>query len=162
MSDEFTVREAKTEDLPGILRVQHNAFRRVALAFSIEPHRLPPLVESLEDLEALEAQGMRFFAAFSAEGQVVGAVRAEEHQGSVTIGRLVVDDGWQRKGVASAVMDALEAAYPSARVFTLFTGAEALAPLALYSKRGYEISRRDDSGPVELVWLEKPGPASSG
>ena len=80
--------------------------------------------------------------------------------GTVEIGRLVVDDGWLRQGIGSALMELLEASYPEAERFELFTGAEADIPLALYGKRGYREYRREQTPGVLLVWLEKPGPAA--
>lgn len=157
----FIVREADPDEFVEILGVQHRAFGRVAAEFGIRPEDLPPIRETLADLEALAADGERFFVAVTTDGTVVGSVRGRiDDEGVVEIGRLVVDDGWQRKGVATTVMDALEAAFPEATRFKLFTGAEAAAPLALYAKRGYRESGRQDLGYVVLVWLEKaPGSA---
>ncbi|HSK46447.1 MAG TPA: GNAT family N-acetyltransferase [Coriobacteriia bacterium] len=157
---EFNTREGGAEDLEGVLGVQHRAFGRVALMYGIQPSDLPPLNESIEDLGRLFENGTRFFVCENHEGSIVGSVRAFEADGVVEIGRLVVDDGWQRRGVASALMDLLEECYSAARGFELFTGAEADVPLALYEKRGYVRSRSDEVNGVRLVWLQKPGPGA--
>jgi GNAT superfamily N-acetyltransferase len=149
------VREASESDLQGILGVQHRAFGRVAAEFDIDPSRLPPLTESLDDLFRLLTGGVRFFVAGTIGGAIIGSVRGSESEGTVEIGRLVVDDEWLRMGVASALMDGLEAAHPHAHRFVLFTGAEATVPLALYSKRGYREFRRERLEAFELVWLER-------
>lgn len=152
----FTVRQAGIADLPAVLEVQHHAFARVAKMFGIDPEVLPPLREGLVDLEALLGGGTRFFLAVTESHRVVGAVRASaQDDDSVEIGRLAVEDGWERRGVATALMEALEGAFPSARRFVLFTGAEAAGPLALYFGRGYTELRRETLPGVELVWLEK-------
>ena len=39
--------------------------------------------------------------------------------------------------------------------FELFTGADAAASRALYAKLGYRVTRREEDGPVALMWLEK-------
>ena len=154
------IRAAVSDDLPGILSVQHQAFGRVARAFGLNPDDLPPLRETLADLTLLIEQGTRFLVAASPDGAVVGSVRASDTDGVVEIGRLVVANGWLRRGVATRLMERLEAGYPRAQSFVLFTGADAFEPLALYKKLGYTVSRSEDVGPVVLVWLQKPGPAS--
>lgn len=155
-----TVREARREELAHVLAVQRRAFERVARELGIRGDDLPPLQESLADLEALLNAGTRFFVAVDDAGRVLGSVRGRVSgapcSSNVEVGRLVVDDAWLRRGVGSALMDALESSYPTASRFELFTGAEASAPLALYAKRGYVESRREHLGYVELVWLHKP------
>jgi GNAT superfamily N-acetyltransferase len=152
----FTTRAARVCDLPGVLAVQHRAFGRVARGLGIPPDRLPPLTESLGDLERLYDTGIRFFVAVDTTGAVVGSVRGQLRGATVEIGRLVVDDGWQRRGVATQLMDLLESDYAEATRFELFTGAQAAEPLALYRKRGYRIDRTDTVEGVALVWLSKP------
>jgi GNAT superfamily N-acetyltransferase len=147
--------EAAATDLPEILRVQRAGFARVAAALGIPPERLPPLRETLAELEHLAREGVRFFVARDAEG-VVGTVRAEQRpDGVVEVGRLAVDDGQQRRGIGSALMRVLEGSYPHARRFELFTGADACAALALYAKLGYTLFRTDVVHSVPLVWLAK-------
>ena len=152
------IREAFRTDLPGVLAVQHDAFSRVAEALGIEPADLPPLRETLEQLEDLLLAGARFFVAADPLGRIVGSVRASECDGVVDIGRLVVAGDWLRRGIATRLVETLEASYVHADRFILFTGEDATEPLALYSKLGYEITRRDSRGPVVLVWLEKRNP----
>jgi hypothetical protein len=52
-------------------------------------------------------------------------------------------------------MGALEAAYPEARRFELYTGSEATDALALYAKLGYRVFRRDEFDDWTRVWLGK-------
>ena len=157
---QFNTREAGERDLAAILGVQHRAFGRVADGLGIPAENLPPLGETVDDLASLLSEGTRFFVAEEVGGRVVGSVRGRLEHGVVEIGRLVVEDGWQRRGVATAVMDLLEESFTDAERFELFTGAEAREPLALYAKRGYVPARSETVRGVELVWLEKPGPAA--
>lgn len=153
------VREAAASDLPEVLRVQHAAFRRVARRFGFPETDLAPLTETLADLEALHAQGMRTLVAVvpSATGErVIGTVRAVVRpDGVVEIGRLAVDDGFERRGVASALMLALEAHHPEAARFELYTGSEAADALALYGRLGYHVFRADPFENWTRVWLFK-------
>jgi ribosomal protein S18 acetylase RimI-like enzyme len=150
---DFMTRIATAEDLPTILAVQKRAFSRVAAELGIPEAELPPLHETAEALADLLATGTLFIVA-EAGASIVGSVRGARSGDTVEIGRLVVDDGWQRQGVATALMDLLEASYSGRTRFELFTGADAHAALALYAGRGYQVCRRERSGPVELVWLE--------
>lgn len=152
------IREASRADLPGVLAVQHDAFARVAKALGIEPSDLPPLRETLGELEALLSAGTHFFVAVDSLESVVGSVRGSECDGVVDVGRLVVASEWLRQGIATRLVQTLEVSYAQADRFVLFTGEDAIEPLALYGKLGYVITRRDTTGLVALVWLEKRNP----
>jgi ribosomal protein S18 acetylase RimI-like enzyme len=154
-----TVRLAARKDLPEVLRVQRAGFRRVAARFGLTESELPPMRETLDDLETLRAAGVRTFIAVARDARaerVVGTVRATlRDDGAVEVGRLAVDDGFERRGVASTLMAALETAHPDARRFELFTSAEADDALALYSGLGYRVFCREDHGDWSMVWLAK-------
>ncbi|MBA4370515.1 MAG: GNAT family N-acetyltransferase [Coriobacteriaceae bacterium] len=155
-----TIRTATASDLPGILVVQRNAFSRVARAFGLAADGLPPLTETLEDLERLAAEGTLFVVALAADGRITGSVRGTPRDDTVEVGRLVVEDGFEGLGLGTALMEALESAFPDAARFELFTGAEAERPLRLYARLGYRIYDRRQVAPgLELVWLEKCRPA---
>lgn len=148
------IRKAGPIDMDAVVRVQREAFRRVADELGLAPTDLPPLAETPEQLTALYEQGTVFFVAEDA-GSIVGSVRATPRAECVEIGRLVVADGHVRQGVGTSLMDVCEAAFPPGTRFELFTGTQAHGPRALYAKRGYRFLRVDSEGPVELVWLEK-------
>jgi GNAT superfamily N-acetyltransferase len=156
---DMTVRIASREELPEALRVQRAGFRRVAARYGFADADLPPLSESRADLESLHDDGVVTFVALAGEGSagiVVGTVRCfVRDDGVVEIGRLAVDDGWERRGVARALMGALEAAYPQAVRFELFTGSEASGALALYAALGYSVSRLEEFPDWTRVWLAK-------
>jgi len=155
----ITVREAAVGDLAEVLRVQRAAFRRVARRFGFPEAEMAPLTETLDQLEALLAQGMRTFIAVAAaeEGErVVGTVRgAVRADAAVEIGRLAVDDGYERLGVASTLMRALETAHPDAPRFELYTGSEASDALSLYGRLGYRVFRTEAFENWTRVWLGK-------
>lgn len=154
MDMQASVRSATVADLPSILEVQHDAFMRVSRELDIEPVLLAPLTESLSDLETLAGSGTRFFVALIGE-KVVGSVRATLRGRSVEVGRLVVATGHTRRGIATALMDAVEGSFPEADRFILFTGIDATAPLRLYESRGYVRTRTEVTPATTLVWLEK-------
>jgi GNAT superfamily N-acetyltransferase len=146
---------ASRDDLAGVLRVQHAAFLRVARMFDIPLDRLSALTERLEDLHALIDGGFAFLLA-RVDGRAVGTVRAElRSDGVVEVGRLAVEDGYERRGIATALMRSIEEVWPEARRLELFTGAMATVPLALYAKLGYELFDRPGELREGLVWLAK-------
>jgi GNAT superfamily N-acetyltransferase len=149
----IAVRVADITELDAILTVQRQAFARVARLLGVDAEALPPLTETVTELEQLFRDGTRFFVATDDDGRVVGSVRATTATAEVEIGRLVVADGHERQGIASRLMDALESEYAGNRL-VLFTGAQATGPLALYHRRGYTEFRRERVNGIELVWLE--------
>jgi ribosomal protein S18 acetylase RimI-like enzyme len=150
-----SVRVASPADLAEVLRVQRAAFGRVARAFGIPVEVMPPVSETLEDLHRLFESGMRTFVASDGD-RIVGAVRAEQRDdGVVEIGRLAVDDGFQRRGIGLSLMLSLEESYPAAGRFELFTGEGAAEPLALYAKLRYGVFKSEQHGNFTLVWLAK-------
>jgi len=154
-ASEIHYREAGAFDLPGVLEVQHDGFGRVAREHGLEPDDLPPLRESLQDLQRLLTEGTRFFVALDGD-RVVGTVRGSEAgDGTVEIGRMAVSADHVRQGIGRGLMLTLERSYPSARRLELYTGREAPAPLALYASLGFaEMPSKVDL--PYLIWLEKP------
>lgn len=70
--------------------------------------------------------------------------------------RLGVDAEWRGRGIARALMVALEDAYPEATRIELFTGSLSTAALTLYDSLGYEYVRSETVAPgVDLLYLEK-------
>jgi predicted N-acetyltransferase YhbS len=146
---------ATVEDLPEVLRVQRAAFGRVARQFGVPAEVMPPIVETLEQIVALRAAGTHTFVALDGD-RVVGTVRTTvRDDGVAEIGRLAVDDGAERRGIATALMLAAEEDRPEAARFELFTGAEAAGPIALYERLGYRIFSRETFQEWSMVWLGK-------
>jgi ribosomal protein S18 acetylase RimI-like enzyme len=158
-----SIREASQADLDLAVSVQHGGFSRMALTLGIDPLDLPPVRETLDEVRRLHEEGMRvFIAVVPSDGgeRVVGTVRGLlRDDATVEIGRLAVDDEFLRRGIARALMLGLEAAFPNACRFELYTGSEATGPLALYAQLGYRIYAREHFEEWTLVRLEKDAPA---
>jgi GNAT superfamily N-acetyltransferase len=106
--------------------------------------------------EALRASGETFLGAARA-GALVGAVAYKRSAGTVDIHRLVVDPSAFRGGVATALLDALEAREPDAEHWTVGTGAANAPARALYERRGYEATEeRIVPGGIRWVRLDRP------
>ena len=154
MSDDrsFIVREAAREESAAIAEIIRVAFQEIADRIGID---IPPLHESAQDVLATFDAGDAVLAA-EADGRLVGTVRCETLEGnSVMARRLAVLPESRRTGIAHALMSALEAAYPQARRFELFTGAGAVGAVRLYESLGYHLI--DPPHPMEfpLVYMEK-------
>lgn len=146
---------ATAGDLSEVLRVQRAAFGRVARQFDIPAESMAPVAETLEQLVRLHRSGVRTLVALD-DGRVVGTVRTTlRDDGVAEIGRLAVDEGFERRGIARALMTALEEDRPAAIRFELFTGAEAVGPIALYESLGYRVFSREQFERWAMVWLAK-------
>jgi ribosomal protein S18 acetylase RimI-like enzyme len=74
----------------------------------------------------------------------------------VYVGRLVVDPGVQRSGIATMLMISLEERFPDAPCFELFTGGMNEPGMGLYLKLGYsEVRRERIDERLEIVFLRK-------
>jgi GNAT superfamily N-acetyltransferase len=156
VQDEFRadIQLAGRRELDAVLAVQREAFGRVARELGIQPDDLPPLCETLSDINTLFDAGVRFWVA-RVGSSVVGSVRAHQSGTTVEFGRLVVARSCLRRGIASRLMLVAEKSFPDASRFTLFTGEDAIAPLTLYARLGYAPVRTETLRGVRLVWLEK-------
>ncbi|NJL72790.1 MAG: GNAT family N-acetyltransferase, partial [Candidatus Competibacteraceae bacterium] len=86
----------------------------------------------------------------------IGSVRARAEAGTCHIGRLIVHPDRQNQGIGRQLMAAIEARFPEAQRFELFTGDRSGKNLGLYAKLGYREFKREPLGDrVTLVYLEK-------
>jgi ribosomal protein S18 acetylase RimI-like enzyme len=117
---------------------------------------IPPMHETAADIEATFDAGDVTLAA-EVGGQLVGTVRGEsKRDGTLIVRRLAVLPQFRRLGIARALLVTLEAAYPDAPRFELFTGNLNGAALGLYEGLGYvRTGTREIAPGVELVTLEK-------
>lgn len=141
---------ADAELVAGLVR---DGFRSEAERYGVE---IPPMRETAAAvLSELEDGDVVLLARL--EDEPIGTVRGHvQPDGSIMVRRLGVVPGRRRRGVARELMAALEAAYPDARRFELFTGAETSPAIALYESLGYVRSREEEQVPgVTIVYLEK-------
>lgn len=100
----------------------------------------PPESCYMLDLDELAAEGVSVVVARDGDGTAVGmAALVDRGDGTGELKRLFVREEGRGRGVATAVMDALEAAARerSIRTLQLETGPKQLAAIALYEARGY-------------------------
>ena len=114
---------------------------------------LPPMRETPAELRATRET----FLGASRGGRLVGAVSFKRAGGTVDIHRLVVDPGAFRGGVATALLDALEAREAGATHWTVGTGAANAPARTLYERRGFEpTEERVVPGGIRWVRMDRP------
>jgi ribosomal protein S18 acetylase RimI-like enzyme len=145
---------ATREDAADILDLQRLAYRSEGELY--RDWSIPPIVQTLADL-TVEFDRWDFLCGRRA-GVLVGSVRACQEAGTCMIGRLIVRPNVQGQGIGRSLMAAIEARFPTAERFELFTGHRSERNLALYQRLGYsEFRRQTVSDDLTLVFLEKPG-----
>ena len=143
---------ATAAEIGAILTLQRLCFRSEAALY--DDWAIPPLTETAADLAA-EHPTHRILVARH-EGSIVGSVRGRLSGRSCNIGRLMVHPGYRCRGLGERLMRAIEACFPEAERFELFTGHLSETNLRLYRRLRYvETGRRVVSPRLQLVSLEK-------
>ena len=147
-----TIASAKIDDAEAILSLQKRAFESEAKLYN--DWGIPPLTQSLDSLKAeILAGGV---LKYSQDGVIIGSVRALLQDGKCKIGRMMVAPEFQGQGIGSALLAAIEARFPQAHSFELFTGAKSEGNIRLYRRHGYEIVTTKALSPsVTLVFMSK-------
>jgi ribosomal protein S18 acetylase RimI-like enzyme len=143
---------ADITDAAEILELQKLAYQSEAMIY--DDWSIPPLTQTLDAIRK-EFTGATFLKACDS-GRVIGSVRGSIHNGTCKIGRLIVHTEFQHKGIGSRLMSAIEAEFPDANRFELFTGSRSAGNIRLYERLGYNIFRTERlSTQVGLVYMEK-------
>jgi ribosomal protein S18 acetylase RimI-like enzyme len=146
--------DASPEDAEAILALQKLAYEREARRY--DDWTIPPLVETIESVRQQIAQHVVLKAVV--DGRLAGSVRGVVTDGVCEVCRLSVDPGLQRRGIGSALLQAIEGRFPAIEAFELFTGSRSVENLRLYDRHGYRYARTKVVSPaVSLVFLRKPG-----
>jgi ribosomal protein S18 acetylase RimI-like enzyme len=148
----YDIAHCSPADAPAILELQTLAHESEARLY--DDRTLPPLTQTLDDLR-LELESATVLKALNT-GRLVGSVRAREQDGTVHVGRLIVLPELQGRGLGTLLMRRIEACFPEAKRFELFTGNRSEASLRLYERLGYRRSREQMlSSSIALVFMEK-------
>lgn len=143
---------ARAQEADQVLALQRLCYRSEADLYG--DYKIPPLTESLEDLRR-QVETHAFLVARLGE-EVVGSVRALQEAGTCHVGRLVVHPKLQGQGLGTRLMREIEARFPDAESYELFTGHLSADNLRLYGKLGYTRFREKRISPrLCLIYLEK-------
>lgn len=143
---------ATLADAREILELQKLAYQSEAAIY--QDYTLPPLRQTLAEM-ADELRRQVFLKAVTA-GHLVGSVRAYLRQDTCCIGRLIVHPAYENQGLGTALMENIEACFPRARRYELFTGHLSARNLYLYEKLGYHRFRIEKvSAMLTMIFLDK-------
>jgi len=148
-----TITLAKINDAEEILSLQKRAYESEARLY--DDWSIPPLTQSLSSLkDEILAGGVLKYS----QGEVIiGSVRASFQDGKCEIGRLIVAPEFQGQGIGSTLLKSIEARFPQAHSFELFTGSKSEGNIRLYQRHGYEIFATKALSPtVTFVFMSKP------
>jgi ribosomal protein S18 acetylase RimI-like enzyme len=152
------VEKASIEDAEEILALQKAAYASEGRFYN--DLSIPPLTQTLEEMRTDFERQLVLKAV--EEGEIVGSVRARMKEGRCLIGRLIVRPDRQGRGIGSRLMEEIEASFPQAESFRLFTGHRSEKPLHIYEKMGYEEYRTEYlHEDLTLIYLEKSNPETS-
>ena len=132
------------------------ALQRASYGVEAELIGAPSLPPMRETPEQLRASGETFLGALR-DGELVGAVSFKRDGATVDIHRLVVAPTAFRSGVATALLDALEAREADAAHWTVGTGAGNVPARTLYERRGFAVTEeRVVPGGIRWVRMDRP------
>jgi ribosomal protein S18 acetylase RimI-like enzyme len=136
---------AEPGDLETILALQKRAFRSEALFY--DDFSMPPMSQTLEQIR--EEASRRTVLKLVEGGIILGSARGHFDPQTRTgyIGRLVVEPGRQGQGLGTRLIRAIEALFPQAERWEIFTGAQSEANIRLYRKLGYVPFKEVPAGP---------------
>lgn len=143
---------ATINDVGELLSLQKAAFHQEAVFY--DNFSITPLVETIDEYRATFNEFTILKAVF--DSRIIGSARAKTVESSCRISRLVVLPPYQRQGIASRLMYAIEQRIGNTvERFELFTGAKSKGNVALYTKLGYRIVRTNENDGVPMVIMEK-------
>ena len=146
------IERAIHDDAAEILALQKLAYQSEAAIWN--DYMIPPLTQTLESLQAQFADHIILKAVEN--GEMIGSVRGKQENDTCYIGRIIIHPDRQNRGIGTQLMAAIEAAFPTASRFELFTGQKSERNLYLYQKLGYRIFKEEPLNErVIIVYLEK-------
>ena len=152
MLNKLIISKAQESDLMTILQLQCLAYHCEAKRYN--DFSTPPLRQTLTEL--IEEASKSTILKATIDQKLVGSVRATLEGDTCKIGRLIVDPKFHGQGIDTMLLERIEASFPKAWRFELFTGARSMRSLSLYRRRGYRECKRDLlTDHASVVFLEK-------
>ena len=146
--------KAEYNDLQEILNLQYLAYQSEAELFGSKD--IPPLKQTLDEVIDEYNNGI-ILKMGDDNGNIIGSVRAEERNGTVYIGKLMVHPDHRCKGYGSMLLSEIENCCPDKR-YELFTSTRSVDNIRLYQKMGYTIfDRKPVYDELVFVYMEKGG-----
>lgn len=109
--DEIEIIRAEETDLETILQIQYAAFREEAE--TLNDYSIEPLLQTKDDL--LREFSYRVFLKAVHNGRIIGSVRVHMDSDTVYVGKLIVQPGYQNKGLGRQLLNTAERLFPHTR-----------------------------------------------
>ena len=147
------IRLAQVEDAAAILALQKLAYQNTARLY--DGPVISPMTQTLENLAA-DFERTIFLKMQTPQQQIVGSVRGFQVGSTVFVERLIVDPSYQRRGIASALVQQFEAHFTDAQRFELYAGEKNEQAVRLCQKLGYrELKRERMNNRRTHIFMEK-------
>lgn len=144
--------KAEHSDLQEILHLQYLAYQSEADLFGSRD--IPPLKQTLDEIVEEFDRGL-ILKMVDDKNTIIGSVRAQERDGTVYIGKLMVHPDHRNKGYGTRLLTEIEKCFPDKR-YELFTSTRSLDNIRMYQKLGYSIfARKAVNDELEFVYMEK-------
>lgn len=144
--------KATIEDAKEILALQKSTF--LSEAKINDDYDIEPLTQSLEQIKN-DFAVYTYFKVVE-DGEIVGAARGYMNRDTCFIGRIMVEDSHQNKGMGTKLLIEVEKNFSSTQRYELFTGENSQRNIYLYKKNGYKIFKTEKTTDITtLVYLEK-------
>lgn len=127
---------ATIEDAEQILALQHLSYQSEAEIYN--DYTLAALNQTLAEL--VDEFDDYVFLKAVINDRIIGSVRGRMQDGACYVGRLIVHPDYQNQGIGSKLMTEIEACFPEAHVYQVFTGHKSKRNIIIYQKLGYKIS----------------------
>ena len=146
------IKKIEHSDLQEILQLQYLAYQSEAELFGSRD--IPPLKQTLDEVVEEFKSGV-ILKMVDDNNTIIGSVRAQERNGTVYIGKLMVHPDRRHKGYGTRLLSEIEKCFPDKR-YELFTSTRSLDNIRLYQKLGYSIfARKAVNDELEFVYMEK-------
>ncbi len=140
-------------DLEEILQLQKTCY--LAEAELYNDYTIPPLHQDLKTIETEFINSIIIKGVIN--GQIITSVRGRLENETCYIGKLMVANDWQNKGIGQRMMTTIEQLFKECNRYELFTGFKSNKNIHLYTKLGYkEFKQEKITNSVTLLYLEKP------
>lgn len=148
----MNIKRATVEDAKEILDLQKKAY--ICEAKLVNDFTIPPLTQTLDEIEKDFEKCV--FLKVLLNSKIIGSVRAYEENSTCNIGRLIVDDDYQNRGIGTKLMKEIERLFNNSRRYELFTGKTSDRNIYFYRKLGYMLLKEEVLNEnVTLLYLEK-------
>lgn len=149
---QINILKAQKSDLVTILQLQKDCYLSEAEIYN--DYEIQPLTQDLESLEKEFENSIILKSVIN--GEIVGSIRGYIANETAYIGKLIVRNDHQNKGIGRLLMESIELSFTDCKRIELFTGFKSEKNLYLYNKLGYkEFKRKVIDANLTLVYLEK-------